>query len=304
MELNGITTKCFILALFIRSDGERFLLGDEPYSFRESQQHFQANTMSNDVVEVQGNDGYLLAGQVRRPATQSFDGYVGDGTMTKPATEQNRREFFKFFRKDFFYTVVYIFPNGQAIQRQRGFLVDAPEVEEIYQLSPQYHVALNFEDANYYNYAEDADGNESYNKSATISLSVVDSGGLVFDGYGVVFDEIGAIWEAGGGGGPTTVMVDSISEVSPVWTVTGRTINPQLTNITTGMSITYTGTITETQTLVIDMARRTATLNGTSVIQNVSGDWLQFAPGNNRVTYSTDNASAPASKIEWQEIVG
>lgn len=181
MAIKDVESKCWILALFVRDDGERFLLGDGSYEFTEKQLHFAANTMANDVVEVQGNDGYLLAGQVRRPSTQTFDGYVGDSSTSKAVVEERRRAFFEFFRKNFFYKVIYIFPDGSAIQRKRGFLVDAPEVKEIRQIYPEYHVALNFEDINYYYYDEDSDGQEIYGKSATISLnSVAQSGGLIW----------------------------------------------------------------------------------------------------------------------------
>lgn len=181
MAIKDITSKCWILALFIRDDGERFLLGDGNYEFDEKQLHFAANTMANDVVEVQGNDGYLLAGQVRRPGVQSFDGYIGDSSTPKATIETHRQAFFSFFRKNYFYTVVYVFPDGTAIQRKRGFLVDAPVAQELYQIYPKYHVALNFEDINYYYYDEDASGTEIYGKSATITLnSIRQTGGLVW----------------------------------------------------------------------------------------------------------------------------
>ena len=70
------------------------------------------------------------------------------------------------------------------------------------------------------------------------------------------------------------------------------------------MSISYNGTIAQGQTLVVDLLNKTAKLNGTSVIQNISGSWVEFAPGNNQVSYTTDNSDAPDSTIEWQEIVG
>lgn len=181
MNLNDISTQCFILALFIRDDGERFLLGTGAYEFKESQLHFAANTMANDVVEVQGNDGYMLAGQVRRPNTQVFDGYIGDASITKAEVEGYRRQFFAFFQKNHFYTVIYIFPNGSAIQRRRGFIVDCGEVKELYQLFPEYHIGMNFEDVNYYKYNEDSDGHEIYGKSAIVGLSTDMVGGLVWE---------------------------------------------------------------------------------------------------------------------------
>lgn len=305
MAIRGVQTKCYILALFIRDDGERFLLGSGNYEFKDTQLHFAPNTISNDIVEVQGNDGYLLAGQVRRPGVQAFDGYVGGATTNKADIENCRRDFFSFFRKNFFYRVVYVFSDGTAIQRKRGFLIDDPTVQELFQINPEYHVALNFEDVNYYSYSENAEGQEIYAKSATVYLSTGGAtGGLEWDDFGIVWDSVGAVWDEGTGGGPTTVEVDSITNVFPVWTVTGPATNPQLSVIDTNTTINYGGTVTESQTLVVDMTNKTATLNGTSVIGNVWGEWVNFEPGNNRVVYTTDNANAPASLIEWQEVVG
>lgn len=303
MNLDEIEKQGFILALFIRDDGQRFLLGTGAYEFKEDQLHFAANTMTNDVVEIQGNDGYMLAGQVRRPTTQVFDGYIGDASVNRPEVETYRRDFFAFFLKNHFYTVVYIFPNGSAIQRRRGFIVDCGEVKELYQIFPEYHIGMNFEDVNYYKYSEDSDGHEIYGKSATVGLSLDGYGGLIWDEYGVVWDSYGAEWEEGGGG-VTTVSVDSIENVYPVWKVVGPTNNPTLENITTGTTISYSGNVAVGQTLVVDMLNETAKLNGTSVIGNISGKWLEFAPGNNRVSYTATNSTAPSSTIEWQEIVG
>lgn len=52
------------------------------------------------------------------------------------------------------------------------------------------------------------------------------------------------------------------------------------------------------------MFNKTAKLNGVSVIGNISGDWINFSPGTNRVIYTADNADALPSTIEWQEVVG
>lgn len=189
MAISGVDPKCYILALFVRDDGVRFLLGDDPFEFKDKQLHFQPNTVANDVVEVQGNDGYLLAGQVRRPGTQMFDGYVCNGTNSKEEVEVKRRAFLQFFRRSHFYKVIYVFPNGTAIQRKQGFLVDDPTVQELYQQYPAYHVALNFEDVNYYTYEEDDQGHEIYAKEAIIKLAGGGAtGGLIWDNYGVVWE--------------------------------------------------------------------------------------------------------------------
>lgn len=304
MNLGEIVTRPFILTLFKRDDGERMLLGAGAYEFKDSQLHFAANEFANDVVEVQGGDGALLAGQVRRASTQEFEGFVGDGTTTPTKTEELRRDFFTFFRKNHFYTAIYIFSDGSAIQRQRGYIVDAPEIKELYQRFPEYHVALGFEDVNYYSYAEDADGNEAYSQSATIMSSYKIEGGLIWDSVGVVFDTLGAEWASGQGGDPNIVTNDSIADVFPTITIPGPAKNPILENSTTGLALTYRGTITASQTLVINTGDKTAKLNGTNVVGNVSGNWVFLAPGQNRLVYTTDDADFAKATLEWQEIVG
>lgn len=305
MNLSDITTKCYILALFIRDDGERFLLGSGAYEFKDSQLNFIANTIQSDIVEVQGNDGVLLAGQVRRGQSQTFDGYVGDTTVKNTTIEEYRKDFLRFFRKNFYYTVVYIFPDGTAIQRRRGFLVDAPEIKELYQMSPEYHVAFNFEDINYYTYEEDPSGQEIYGKSANLPrYHGVNTGGVIWDSVGATWDSVGMIWSSGGEGGVVKIDVQSVDNVYPVWEVPGPAVNPKLTDINTGLILDYTGSIAEGQTLTVNMLDNTATLNGVNVVGNISGDWLYLSPGENRLTYVTTTQDAPFSTIKWLEIVG
>lgn len=302
--ITSVTPACWILALFVRDDNERFLLGSGAYEFKEKQQHFNANSIENDIVEIQGNDGALIAGQVRRASTQTFEGFVGDATTTKAQVETYRRSFLSFFAKKHFYTVIYVFADGTAIQRKRGFLVDAPEVKEIWQKFPEYHVGLNFEDVNYYQYDEDEQGQEIYGKTATVTPSGVQSGGEVWDATGQEWDAVGKVWETGSGGGVNNVTTESIAYVAPVITYAATTQNPILTNLTTGQALTYTGNIATGQTLVIDIARKIAMLNGVSVLEHISGDWLMLAPGTNRLVLTTDNNDAPDATLEWQEIVG
>lgn len=191
-DVQGVNERNWILTLFIRDDGERFLLGDGAYEFKDTQKHFTAPTVENDTVEVQGNDGIMLAGQVRRPNTQEFDGFVGDATATKEEIEEKRKAFLGFFLTRHTYTAIYIFENGKAIQRRGGFIVDAPEVKELWQIHPEYHVALNFEDINYYNYAENEEGQEIFANIYKLINTRATSGGLVWDEIGAVWDEMQA----------------------------------------------------------------------------------------------------------------
>lgn len=303
MNLDQITTKCWILALFIRDDGERLLLGDGYFDFKDSLQHFQPNTFANDIVELQGTDGQVLAGQVRRGASQSFDGYIGDAITPRATIEARRREFLMFFRKKHFYKVIYIFPDGSAIQRKQGYITDAPAVPEIRQKFPTYHVALNFEDLNYYEYAENTQGEEIYKHSQNVIVSTAMSGGLVWDEKGAVSDANGFVWENGGTGGATIITIDAIDNVYPIWTVAGPATNPTLTNTTTRQTISWQGTVPAGQTLVINMNDKTATMAGANVFAFISGDWLYLAPGANTLSYSV-LGTADASTLSWNNIVG
>lgn len=303
MNLSDITSKAWILALFKRDDGERFLLGDGWYDFKDSLQHFQPNTIANDIVELQGADGQLLAGQVRRSAAQSFNGYVGDASVNQQTIESRRRDFLMFFRKKHFYTVIYIFPDGSTIQRQRGYLTDDPSVPEMWQFFPEYHVALNFENVHYYEYAEDSAGDEIYSNVRTIAVSSVIEGGLMWDSLGAISDSLGFVWEDGGVGGITTIDINGVDSALPLWTVAGPTVNPTLTNITTGQSITWAGTVPSGQTLLVDMDKQTATMEGANVYAFISGDWVELRPGTNRLSYSVTGTANP-STLSWNNIVG
>jgi phage-related protein len=122
--------------------------------------------------------------------------------------------------------------------------------------------------------------------------------------YPTKFAAIGAEWEEGGTKGATIVDVNAIDNTYPVWELMGPAVNPTISVLTTNTTLTYNGTITASQKLVIDMFNKTATLNGTSVIGNVSGDFVYMAPGTNRIAYTAGNTDAPDSTIYWQEVVG
>lgn len=304
MNIDDITTTGFILALFIRSDGERFLLGDGDYTFTQKQLLFTAATMSNDVVQLQGANGAMLAGQVRRPSTQSFDGFIGEASSSRNDIEIARRKFISFFQQNYSYTVVYLDCNGNASQQKLGYIVDSPEVKELYQIQPNYHVALAFEDVNYYEYAEDEEGNETYASSAMIPLTGDRYGGLMLDGDGVVWDNDGAVWEQGTDGSQVVLNLNIVGNTPVVWSIPGPVTNPQLSNTATGDTLVYTGYVGATETLVINTLEETAYISGSDRSNNVTGDWLRLAPGINRISYLADSSGAPASELQWQGVIG
>lgn len=298
----SVASQPWIVVLFKRDDNERILLGDEFFEFKESQLQFAGNTFVNDTVDVQGGDGTLLAGQVRRSSVQEFEGYIGDATTPQNIVEQKRREFFRFFRKGHFYDVIYVFRDGTAIKRQRGFIADAPEVQEEWQIHPEYHIAMNFEDVNYYEYLEDEEGAEIYGQQAEITPAGTVHGGIIWDEYGATWDEAGMIWEEGAGP-QGQIFVSSVDYIYPVITIYPVSSNIVLENATTNTLLTYNGSVQEGQILVIDCGQQFATLNGVSVTENLSGDWITLAPGTNSMVY-TASADSPACVVRWSEVVG
>lgn len=300
--VRGVKPACYIQTLFIREDGARFLLGAGNYEFIEKQLLFAGDKITNTTVDVQGNDGVLLAGQKRVAANQAFKGYIGDATNTKLEVKDLRRQFIAFFQPNRYYTVVYISPDGSAVKRQRGFLVNAPEVQDLFQIHPQYSVGFNFEDVNYYTYDEDPiTGEEIYGGAATLLLYNAVTGGYQWDDIGLIFDSVGAVSQPGAGG-TSWVNINSIVQVYPIWIINGLADNPQLQNLTTGQTISYQGRISPGQTLVVDMLAQTAMLDGTNVLSNIRGTWVSFAPGRNRINYITDNNNASNSVVRWPEV--
>lgn len=187
----NIQSTYFILALFVRDDGERFLLGDGMFEFADKQLHFAPNSVQSDIVELQGSDGQLLAGQVMRSSKQTFEGIIGDQTSTRTEIENARRRFINFFKTNKKYQVIYVLPDGRSITRYKGFLVDAPSAQELYQLTPKYSVSLMFEELPYYAYAEDDEGNPDFTDKFLLVRSTqtqVLDGGLVWDARGAVWD--------------------------------------------------------------------------------------------------------------------
>jgi len=112
----------------------------------------------------------------------------------------------------------------------------------------------------------------------------------------------GAIWEASGGTSAQPVANNGIASALPIWTVNGLAENPSITNETTGQTLTFTGTVPNGQTLIVDCGAQTASIAGVDVKAQITGDWLTIEPGTNLITYSGANVSAP-STLKWNEVV-
>lgn len=283
MILNDITTKPWILAMFVREDGERFLLGDGGYEFTNKQNHFAGNNIKNDIVEMQGSDGVLLAGQVRRASNQSFVGYIGDGSTSAANVEKLRQAFFGFFQTGFFYKVVYIFCDGSAVKRQRGFLVEAPEVKELFSVAPEYKVALNFEDVNYYSYSEDDEGNE-------ISPVVVQ-----FELMPAQASEEVAVLNRNTS--PT------VFEITVKTLTVSDGLNIYLGDMETPI-LSYAETIPQGSTVVIKSDKSIATIGETDITADLTGTGGSLAVGENTIKVETGSYGGGSVEIAFNEVIG
>ena len=113
----------------------------------------------------------------------------------------------------------------------------------------------------------------------------------------------GAVWDAETGHATTTITVNGLYAVSPIWTVPGPAESPLIENITNNTSLSYLGQIPAGQSLIVDCGNQTATIAGANVKNNIRGTWQTFEPGQTTIRYSGANITAP-STLEWNEVVG
>lgn len=121
-------------------------------------------------------------------------------------------------------------------------------------------------------------------------------------GGGYVFPYVLPVnWQAGISNSIVTNLGDSM--VYPQIVLTDKWTNPTITNITTGQHVTLNMTTSVGDVLIIDMDRRTITLNGGSVIANRTTDsfWWGLLVGDNAIeltsTSGTDNNTAV---VRWR----
>jgi phage-related protein len=94
-----------------------------------------------------------------------------------------------------------------------------------------------------------------------------------------------------GGGSQTsaaTLTNSGWAVTNPIITINGPVVNPVLSNVTTGQSITINYTLGISDVVVIDLNLKTVTLNGTSarnILANGS-QWFAAPPGNSLLSFS------------------
>ncbi|MFC8008931.1 phage distal tail protein [Streptomyces cinereoruber] len=135
--------------------------------------------------------------------------------------------------------------------------------------------------------------------TATIHKAV--AGGMLFSATTPTF---GVSTGFSAGMPNTTVSNPGSTAVYPVITITGKTTNPSITNLTTGERFHLTGYAVDSSAVtVIDMLNHTVTLNGGNAFGYVptDSDWVSLIPGDNEFLFETDASSDVATAdLEWR----
>lgn len=108
------------------------------------------------------------------------------------------------------------------------------------------------------------------------------------------------------GSSPTVVNNSGSVTVYPQFRIEGETTNPRFTNLDTGEFIELTLNASTGDVVVIDTDKRTATLNGASVLYLLddASTWLSLAPGDTRIQYTTDNGSDDGvATVTWRNAI-
>ena len=130
----------------------------------------------------------------------------------------------------------------------------------------------------------------------TASLSVSAAPGRTYDRiYNLVYG-------FGSSATLTNIVNSGWATTYPTITITGPITNPTLGNVTTGQYLNLSGTITNTDTLVIDTQNKLITLNGASARNLLSsGTWFAAPAGTSQyyLTGSTTTAGLTAATVTW-----
>lgn len=109
------------------------------------------------------------------------------------------------------------------------------------------------------------------------------------------------IWDSGSS--PTIVSNTGDAPAYPVITINDTALNPTITNQTTGESFELTLSTVPGDRIVIDMANRTVTLNGSSVLGNKTAGsiWWALQPGDNGIVLDSDSSGdTVTADIVWR----
>jgi hypothetical protein len=133
---------------------------------------------------------------------------------------------------------------------------------------------------------------------STQALELPSSGG------GMEFNETPNItFGAVSTGGETTLTNAGTFKTAPVFKLAGPVTDPRLTNVTSGETFHWEGTVASGDFLLVNMDNRTVLLNGTasrySGLTSVSAFW-ELAPGDSSIQYRAASFTASTATATWR----
>lgn len=145
-------------------------------------------------------------------------------------------------------------------------------------------------------YAEDPRIYDSDSSSVSVPF-----GGPATTGFGFNFGfnlSFGATVPVTG----ATVVVNGNRPTPAVMTIVGPTVNPRIINVTDSLSLDFIITLGGTDTLAVDLANRTVTLNGLTNARNTlqRPDWWLFDPGNTFVVFGGGSGVGSSVSIVYR----
>ena len=295
-----IPSNKFTLAALIRDDGKRLdLTGSEIRLSADNSLLARPEIESSDIDYTDMNGGEMIR-QRLSSYTQTINGIITPGNTS---FWNLYTAISSFFAINHTFTLVYCRKDGELFAvknawRSGDLELPVPADEGNTTFSTEFKVGNSV----LFEYSEDSSGHEVYSNNVKLGRVSAATGGEVWDSKGQVFDAVGEVW-AGASGGLSSVFVSSTIKVYPVWVLRGPAVNPSIQNNTTDTSATYRGSISSTQTLVVDFSTGEALLNGAIVSRNVIGQ-LSIAPGNNLVGFDVEGGEATTSELEWNNVIG
>jgi hypothetical protein len=138
-----------------------------------------------------------------------------------------------------------------------------------------------------------------YDNTESEGLSSLPSagGGLNFDAaFPIVFGALST-------GGTINATNAGTFPTSPTFRIDGPVTNPRIENVTTGQTLSFTGSLAEGEFLLIDTEARTVLLGGTASRYSwidADAEWWDLPPGTSEVTFRASTTTEASLTMTWR----
>lgn len=253
------------------------------YKLQSPVEGFDTPPIRTSQQNYSGDDGGVVTGQFYGPRLITLTGFMFFGTCAEHEEARRAMQAALPIRTELPVTIT-TFSGAQYITTVRVLGLQMPITDP---KRTVYKIDLIAEDPNFYS-----------NILQTVVIPLSEGGGFILP---VVLPAI-----FGGGTSPTVVTNSGAVAVEPVFEITGESTNPVITNVDTGEFVGFNLTLGPSDVLRIDMAARTATLNGSSVLsyRDPDSSWMSLLVGANRFIYETDDAlNTGVATVQWRNAV-